>query len=179
LTGTRPPADRRVKRDLATPGRLGARPRRTRPPTLSLRHHRIGGREVVEEGFVGPLAGLVSRQSIGRVGWRSEAGRCGGEPQVLEDLPDDRRAVDQGDLLFIYKTTTMGRGSRWQERPSPGPGNRTSNRTQPRLREGFTLTPKTRPGPPLRAMVMSKHSHPLKVVKPLFDPCQSVYQLLF
>jgi hypothetical protein len=36
------------------------------------------------ERFVGPLAGLVSRQAIGLVGWRAEAGRCGGESQVVE-----------------------------------------------------------------------------------------------
>jgi hypothetical protein len=38
----------------------------------------------VKEQFVGPLAGLVSRQVIGLVGWRAEAGRCGGEAQVVE-----------------------------------------------------------------------------------------------
>jgi hypothetical protein len=89
LTGTLPPADRRVNRDLATPGRLGSRPRRTRPPTLSLRHRPIGGREVVEEGFGGPRARRVSHQAVGWVRQRAEAGRCGGEAQVGEDLPDE------------------------------------------------------------------------------------------
>ena len=53
------------------------------------------------------------------------------------------------------KTTTMGRGSRWQERHSPGPGNRTRNRTQARPREGFTLTTKKRTGPPLQLVKVS------------------------
>jgi len=100
LTGTLLPADRRVKRDLATPRRLGSRPGRTRPPTLSRRHHRIGGREVVEEGFVGPRAGRVRR--------RAEAGCCGRETQVGGNLSEDRRApvchvgtgrLDHGDHL--------------------------------------------------------------------------------
>ncbi len=44
------------------------------------------------ERFVGPLAGRVSRPAIGRVGRRAKAGRCGGEPQVGQNPPDDRRA---------------------------------------------------------------------------------------
>jgi len=56
-----------------------------------LHDQRIGDGEVVRERFIGPLAG--------RVGRRAKAGRCGGEPQVGEDLPDDRRALDDGDDL--------------------------------------------------------------------------------
>ena len=40
---------------------------------------------MVKERFVGPLA----QQSIERVGRPAKAGRYGGEPQVIEDLPDD------------------------------------------------------------------------------------------
>ncbi len=42
----------------------------------------------VKERFVGPLARLMSGQGIGRIRWRAKAGRCGGEAQVIEDLPD-------------------------------------------------------------------------------------------
>ena len=48
------------------------------------------------ERFVGPLAGRVGRQDIGRVGWRAEAWRCGEDPLVVENLSDDRRALDLG-----------------------------------------------------------------------------------
>ena len=56
-----------------------------RPP---LHDQRIGDGKVVKERFIGPLAGRVSRQAIGRIRWRSEAGRCGGAPEMIEDLPD-------------------------------------------------------------------------------------------
>jgi hypothetical protein len=49
------------------------------------------------ERFVRPVARLVTRQAIGRVGWRSEAGRSGGEAQVLEDLADHGGLFDHGD----------------------------------------------------------------------------------
>ena len=55
--------------------------------------------EVVKEGFVGPLARLLSGQGIWWVGWRAELASCGGEAQVIEDLPDDGRALDHGDHL--------------------------------------------------------------------------------
>jgi len=69
--------------------------RRDRPAHRPRLHdHRIGDGEVaclrathrqVEERFVGPLAGPVSRQAIGLVGRRPEAERCGGETQVGEN----------------------------------------------------------------------------------------------
>jgi len=43
---------------------------------------RIGDGEVIEERFVHPLAGLLSR----RVGRCAELGWCGGEAQVIEDV---------------------------------------------------------------------------------------------
>jgi hypothetical protein len=43
------------------------------------------------ERFVGPLARRVSRLTPGRIGGRPEARRSGGEAQMGEDLPDDRR----------------------------------------------------------------------------------------
>jgi hypothetical protein len=75
-------------------GTPGVRDEAPRPP---LRDQRIGDGKVVKERFVGLLARLVSGQVIGRVGWRAGAGRCGGEAQVGEDLPDDRRTLDDGD----------------------------------------------------------------------------------
>ena len=49
------------------PGRLARWPR--------LHEHRIGYAEVVKEGFVGPLAGRVRLQAVGRIRRRAEAGR--------------------------------------------------------------------------------------------------------
>ena len=49
-----------------------------------LYEQRIGDGEVVEERFVGPLAGPLSRPAIRLVGWRSEAGGRGGDTQVIE-----------------------------------------------------------------------------------------------
>jgi len=57
--------------------------------------------------FVGPLAGLLSGQGIWRVGWRAEMRRCGGETQVIEDLPDDGRALDHGDHLHRAPATRI------------------------------------------------------------------------
>ena len=70
------------------PGRRGPRLGQTRPSALRLCGRRIGDREVVQERFVGPLTGVVTRQAVGLVGGRTEARRSGGEAQVLEDLPD-------------------------------------------------------------------------------------------
>ena len=47
-----------------------------------------GDGKVGKEQFIGPFAGRVSPPAIGRVGRRAKAGRCGGEAEVLEDLPD-------------------------------------------------------------------------------------------
>ena len=58
---------------------------------------RIGDGDVVEERFVRPLAGPLSRPAIRLVGWRSEAGRRAGETQVVEDLPDHGWALDHGE----------------------------------------------------------------------------------
>ena len=52
--------------------------------------------EVSAERFVGPGSRLVSRQAVGRIGRRTEARRSGGETQVVEELPDTRRAFDSG-----------------------------------------------------------------------------------
>ena len=43
-------------------------------PRPQLCEHRIGDGQVVKEGFVGPLARLVSGQGIGSVGWMFLAG---------------------------------------------------------------------------------------------------------
>jgi hypothetical protein len=51
------------------------------PPRPPLYERGSGDGEVVEEGFVQPLAGLVSRPVIGLVARRTEAGRGGGEAQ--------------------------------------------------------------------------------------------------
>lgn len=61
----------------------------------------------VKERFVGLLAELVSRQAIGRVGRRAKAGRCGGEEQVLKDLPDDRNAgaVKDSPMRGVIRTS--------------------------------------------------------------------------
>ena len=81
-----------------------------RPP---LHDHRIEDREVVNERFVGPFAGRVSRQAIGLVGGRAEAGGCGGEAQVGKDLPEDRmdsavRLVRTGGVRMVSATTSPG-----------------------------------------------------------------------
>ena len=78
-----------------------------RPP---LHDQGIGDGKVVKERFVGPLAGRVGRQAIGRVGWRAEAWRYGGESEMIEDLPDARRPLDHGDHLH------RGPAARTQER---------------------------------------------------------------
>jgi len=84
------PGGTRVDRDATTgggvsqaaSGRIGTRGRpdgADQPLRLRLAEHRIAGGEVIQERFVDPVAGLITRQAIGRVGWPSEAGRCGGE----------------------------------------------------------------------------------------------------
>jgi len=99
LIGTLPPAERarqakssRFFRILgegdATQGKPAPRPRLEKKGIRQ---------EVVKDRFVGPLARLLSGQGIGRVGWRAEMRRCGGETQVIEDLPDDRWALNHGD----------------------------------------------------------------------------------
>ena len=63
------------------------------------RHHRIGDGEVIEAGFIRPLAGVVSRRALGRIGRRPEAGWGGGEAQMGKDLPDHGRLFDHGNDL--------------------------------------------------------------------------------
>jgi hypothetical protein len=58
-----------------------------------------GDGEIVKERCVGPLAGVVTHQVHWRIGRRTEAGRDGGQAQVGEDLPDNRRAFDHGKDL--------------------------------------------------------------------------------
>jgi len=75
-------------------------------PESPLGDHRIGDGNVaclrvthrqVKDGFVGPLMRLVTRGGIGRVRWRSEASRKSGKAQLIENMPDDRRALDDCD----------------------------------------------------------------------------------
>ena len=90
MTGRLLPAEGRVKRNVAGPEAGEDQRGQTRPSAPAIQDKKgIGDGEVVKGRFVGPLAELVSRQSIGRVGWRAEMGRCDGEAQVLEDLPDE------------------------------------------------------------------------------------------
>jgi hypothetical protein len=59
--------------------------RRDRPaPRPRLSEHGVGDGEVVKERFVGPLTGVVTRRVHWRIGWRTEAGRDGGQAQVGE-----------------------------------------------------------------------------------------------
>jgi len=60
-----------------------------RSACLCVARRQGAGHRQVKKGFVGPLVELVSRPAIGWIGRRSEGGRCGGEPQVLEDLLGD------------------------------------------------------------------------------------------
>ncbi len=69
------------------------------PGAFRSRHHRIGDGEVIEAGFVGPVAGGVIRVTPGGIGGRPEAEGYGGEPQMVQDLPDNRGALDDGDDL--------------------------------------------------------------------------------
>ena len=95
MTGTLLPADWHVKRNHPGPEGGECQAGQTNPrPRLS--EHRSGDGKVVQERFVGPLAGRVGRQAIGRVGWRAEAWRCGEDPLVVENLSDDRRVLDLG-----------------------------------------------------------------------------------
>ncbi len=73
--------------------------RQTGPRGVCSRHRRtrnISERKVVIERFGGPLAGLVGHLSVQRR-WRAEAGRAGRESEMLQDLPDNCRAFDDGD----------------------------------------------------------------------------------
>jgi len=72
-------------------------------PRLSKKGIRV---EVVKERFVGPLARLLSGQGIWWVGWRAEMWHCGGEAQVVEDLPDDRQPLDHGD--DFHRSAALG-----------------------------------------------------------------------
>jgi len=95
LTGTLLPADWHVKRNHPGPEGGECQAGQTNPrPRLS--EHRSGDGKVIQERFGGPLAGRVGRQAIGRVGWRSEAGRWGEDPEMVENLSDDRRVLDLG-----------------------------------------------------------------------------------
>ena len=58
----------------------------------------------VKERFVGPLARLLSGQGVGRIRRRAEPGRCAGEAQVIEDLPDlpaGRQATAERSITAI------------------------------------------------------------------------------
>ncbi len=57
----------------------------------------MGDGEVIKERFVRPFPG--------RVWWRAKAGRCGRKAQVIEDLPDDRWALNHGDHLHRAPAT--------------------------------------------------------------------------
>ena len=100
LRGTLAPAERarqaKSSRFFRILGEGGAKQGKPAPrPRLEEKGIRDG--EVIKDRFVGPLARLLSGQGIGRVGRRAELGRPGGETQVIEDLPDDRRPLDHGD----------------------------------------------------------------------------------
>ncbi len=84
---------------VASVGTSGGRARSTRPRACRLRHHRIGEREVVKDGFIRPLTRRVRRQAPGQLGRRPEFRGDGGEPQMLQDLSNDCRAFDHGDDL--------------------------------------------------------------------------------
>jgi len=56
----------------------------TDPCALHSRHHRIGDGEVIEAGFVGPVAEVVIRQAIGGIRGGPEAGGYGGESQMVQ-----------------------------------------------------------------------------------------------
>ena len=63
------------------------------PPPVCVRTRtgRRRGRQAhrqVKERFVGPLARLLSGQGVGRIRRPAGPGRCAGEAQVIEDLPD-------------------------------------------------------------------------------------------
>ncbi len=65
-------------------------------------------------GFIGPLAGRVNRQAIGRIRWRSEAGRCGGEPEISKLLRHTSIAMTErythlsrGDLKAAVERKSM------------------------------------------------------------------------
>jgi hypothetical protein len=52
----------------------GGRAGQASPGAFRSRHRKIGEGEVVKERFIGPLAGVVSRQVIGRIGRRIQPG---------------------------------------------------------------------------------------------------------
>jgi len=90
LTGTLPPAAWRVKLHLPGPegeacqaGQTGPSPSAIRAPAFR-QAIRMGDGKVLEEGFLGRLARLVSRGDIGRASRRAKVGCCGGEVEMIE-----------------------------------------------------------------------------------------------
>ncbi len=71
----------------AAPAQGGAR--QASPEAVRSRQHRIGDGEIVQDGFVRPLARLVRRQALTWIRWRPKARRASGKAQMVEDLPHD------------------------------------------------------------------------------------------
>ncbi len=113
VAGTLPPAKWRVKRNLPGPQAGACAAEQTGPLAPAMRAPpcqqagRIGDGQVMQSGFAasaaervgGPLARRVPRGGIGRVRRRAEAWRGGREAEIIEELPDDRRALNHDDHL--------------------------------------------------------------------------------
>jgi len=56
------------------------------------------------------------RATVGPIGRRSEAGRCRGEAEVAEDLPDDCRTLDDGDDLHPHAAAGTQKGIHFIDR---------------------------------------------------------------
>ena len=77
------------KRDLVKPGGRGPRPGQTKSSALRLRGRRIVDREVVQERFVGPLTGVVTRPRL--LVWSGGARRLGDREEEGTSLSPDQK----------------------------------------------------------------------------------------
>ena len=99
MAGTLPAAGGAVKGEFRGHRSAGGAGPDRLVPSPWLPKHRIGDGEVIKDRFVRPRVGVVRRLTPGEVGRRPEAGRDGGQAQVVEDLPDHRWPLDHGNDL--------------------------------------------------------------------------------
>ena len=69
------------------------------------------------------------------------------EVDVIDNVPQDYPPTGASDRTTLHRATTLGRGSTTGERAPGEAGQRNKSATCRRRKEGFTLTPKKRPGP--------------------------------